>query len=184
MKKAQLLNKMTRQNFVRLLLGALITAAALQVQAIETRIAAVNSDRILRESVSAKDAQKRLEQEFSKRGRDLQQMEQRLKSLADSLAEKGAKLSSVNLEKKQRELAQLDIDLQRKKREFQEDLNRRRNEDLIAVLDSANKAIKQIAEKENYDLIIQEAVYINPRIDITDKVLKVLEDANTKVDLH
>ncbi len=179
-----MLNKMTRKNIVHLLLGALLTVSALQVQAVDTRIAAVNSDRILRESVPAKEAQKKLEQEFSKRGRDLQQMEQRLKSMADSLADKGAKLTPVNLEKKQRELAQFDIDLQRKKREFQEDLNRRRNEDLIAVLDSANRAIKQIAETEHYDLIIQEAVYINPRIDITDKVLKALEHVNTKVDLR
>ena len=34
--------------------------------------------------------------------------------------------------------------------------------------------VKQVAEAEKYDLILQEAVYINPKHDITDKVIKAL----------
>ena len=68
----------------------------------------------------------------------------------------------------------MDLDLQRKGRELAEDLNQRRKEELQSVLERANRAIKQIAEQGKYDLIIQEAVYVNPRIDITDKVLKAL----------
>lgn len=81
--------------------------------------------------------------------------------------------------RKQRDLAQLDTDFQRKQREFREDLNQRRNEELAAVLERANKVIKQIAEQQNYDLIVQEAVYVSPRIDITDKVLKALASGST-----
>jgi outer membrane protein len=83
-------------------------------------------------------------------------------------------MSATDRAQKQRDLSQLDSDFQRKQREFREDLNQRRNEELAAVLDRANKVIKQIAETQHYDLIVQEAVYVSPRIDITDQVLKAL----------
>jgi len=35
-----------------------------------------------------------------------------------------------------------------------------------------------LAEAEKYDLIVQEAVYVNPKHDITDKVLKSLNAAS------
>ncbi|KDB07639.1 outer membrane chaperone Skp (OmpH) [Burkholderia sp. lig30] len=143
------------------------------------RIAAVNSDRILRESAPAKVAQTKLEAEFAKRDKDLQDMAQRLKGISESLDKNGASLSPSDRALKQRDLSQLDTDFQRKQREFREDLNQRRNEELAAVLDKANKVIKQIAEQQNYDLIVQEAVYVSPRIDITDKVLKALASGST-----
>jgi len=68
-------------------------------------------------------------------------------------------------------------DLQRLQREFREDLNLRRNEELAAVQERANKVIQQIAETEKFDLILQDpVVYASPRIDITDKVIKALAD--------
>ncbi|WP_206002201.1 OmpH family outer membrane protein [Paraburkholderia antibiotica] len=140
----------------------------------EARIAAVNSDRILRESAAAKAAQLKLEAEFAKRDKDLADMAQKLKSMSDGLDKSGASLSAADRAQKQRDLSQLDSDFQRKQREFREDLNQRRNEELAAVLDRANKVIKQIAETQHYDLIVQEAVYVSPRIDITDQVLKAL----------
>jgi outer membrane protein len=145
---------------VALALGA-ATAHAQDV----ARIAAVNSDRILRESAPAKAAQTKLEAEFAKRDKDLQDMAARLKSMSDSLDKNGASLSAADRAQKQRE--------------FREDLNQRRNEELAAVLERANRVIKQIAEQQNYDLIVQEAVYVSPRIDITDKVLKALASGST-----
>ncbi|WP_186308015.1 OmpH family outer membrane protein [Paraburkholderia sp. BCC1884] len=140
----------------------------------EARIAAVNSDRILRESAAAKAAQVKLEAEFAKRDKDLADMAQKLKSMSDSLDKSGASMAPADRAQKQRDLSQMDTDFQRKQREFREDLNQRRNEELAAVLDRANKVIKQIAEQQHYDLIVQEAVYVSPRIDITDQVLKAL----------
>ncbi|WP_167525576.1 OmpH family outer membrane protein [Pandoraea fibrosis] len=140
----------------------------------DARIAAVNSDRILRDSAPAKAAQAKLEAEFSKRDGDLQSMAQRLKAMSDKLDKDNPTLSDAERAKRQRDLAAADTEFQRKQREFREDLNQRRNEELAAVLDRANRVIKQIAETEKYDLIVQEAVYVSPRIDITDKVLKTL----------
>ncbi|TMS58782.1 OmpH family outer membrane protein [Imbroritus primus] len=149
-------------------------AWAAPVHAQEARIAAVNSERILRESQPAKAAQSKLEQEFSKRDKELQDLANRVKSLAEKLDKDGPVLSESERARRQRELADQDREFQRKQREFREDLNQRRNEELGLVLERANRAIRQIAEQRKYDLIVQEAVYVSPRIDITDEVMKSL----------
>jgi outer membrane protein len=161
-----------------MILGLSGVAVANAQDAAPARIAAVNSDRILRESAAAKAAQSKLELEFSKRDKALQEMAQRLKTMSDGMDKNGPSMSPTDRAARQRDLSQLDADFQRKQREFREDLNQRRNEELAAVLDRANKVIKQIAEQQHYDLIVQEAVYVSPRIDITDQVLKALA-ANT-----
>lgn len=154
----------------------MLAGAAVQASAQEARIAAVNSDRILRDSAPAKAAQAKLEQEFSKRDKELQAMAQQLKTMSDQLDKNGATMSATDRAKRQRDLNQLDNEFQRKQREFREDLNQRRNEELAAILDRANRVIKQIAERDKYDLIVQEAVYVSPRIDITQKVLDALNN--------
>ncbi|VVE28265.1 OmpH [Pandoraea morbifera] len=163
-----------RKHCLRGIAAALLAGAAFAAMAQDARIAAVNSDRILRDSAPAKAAQAKLEAEFSKRDSDLQAMAQRLKAMSDKLDKDNPTLSDAERAKRQRDLAAADTEFQRKQREFREDLNQRRNEELAAVLDRANRVIKQIAETDKYDLIVQEAVYVSPRIDITDKVLKTL----------
>lgn len=143
-------------------------------QAQETRIGFVSTERIFREAAPAKLATAKIEQEFSKREKELQDLGSRLKSASDKLDKDAAVLSESDRIRRQRELSDMDKDFQRKQREFREDLNQRRNEELATVLDRTNKVIKQIAEAEKYDIVFQEAVYISPRIDITDKVLKAL----------
>lgn len=144
------------------------------VQAQEMKIGVVSTERIFREAAPYKAAQVKIEQEFSKRQKELQDLANRLKSMADKLDKDAAVLSDTDRAKRQRELAEVDKDFQRTQREFKEDLNQRRNEEMANVIDRTNKVIKQIAEAEKYDIVLQEAVYISPRIDITDKVLKAL----------
>lgn len=155
------------------LIAAILLPAA-SVQAQESKVGFVSTERIFREAAPAKAAQTKIEQEFSKRDKELQEMASRLKSMSDKLDKDAAVLSESDRIKRQRELADLDKDFQRKQREFREDLNQRRNEELAIVLERTNKVIKQIAESEKYDIVFQEAVYASPRIDITDKVLKAL----------
>ena len=171
-------SKRVRCASVTCALALAMTLGAGVAHAQEARIAAVNSDRILRESAAAKAAQTKLEAEFAKRDKDLQDMAQKLKSMSDALDKNGPSMAPADRAERQRDLSQLDTDFQRKQREFREDLNQRRNEELAAVLDRANKVIKQIAEQQHYDLIVQEAVYVSPRIDITDQVLKALAAAS------
>jgi len=144
------------------------------VQAQESKIAFVSTERIFREAVPAKAAQTKLEAEFAKREKDIADMAARLKAQSDKLDKDAAVLSDAERAKRQRDLGDLDKEFQRKQREFREDLNQRRNEELSVVLERTNKVIRQIAEAEKYDIVFQEAVYASKRIDITDKVLKEL----------
>ncbi len=153
---------------------ALAVSAAAAAQAQELKIGYVNSDRVLRDAAPAKAAQARLEVEFTKRERDLNDQAAKLKSAADKLEKEAPTLAESERTRRQRELVEQDRDYQRKKREFQEDLNTRKNEELAQVVERANRVIKQIFEAEKYDLILQEAVFAGPRADITDKVIKAL----------
>ncbi len=155
------------------LLAALLLPLA-SAQAQESKVGFVSTERIFREAAPAKAAQAKIEQEFSRRDKELQEMASKLKSMSEKLDKDAAVLSESDRVKRQRDLADLDKDFQRKQREFREDLNQRRNEELAIVLERTNKVIKQIAETEKYDIVFQEAVYASPRIDITDKVLKAL----------
>ena len=153
-----------------LVLGAL----AAQAQAAELKIGFIDADRINRESVPAERATKKLEKEFAPREQDLRKSEQQIKSLQGQLEKDGLTMSESDRRAKEQELGRQTREYQRLQREFREDLNLRRNEELAALFERANKVIKQIAESEKFDLILQEAVYRSPRIDITEKVLKAL----------
>lgn len=148
--------------------------ASADVHAQDYKIGFVRTERIYREAAPAKVAQAKIEQEFAKREKELQEIAARIKTMSDKLDKDAAVLSDSERVKRQRELGDMDKDFQRKQREFREDLNQRRNEELATVLERTDKVIKQIAEAEKYDIVFQEAVYISNRIDITDKVLKAL----------
>lgn len=161
--------------FRSLLTAAVLVSVASFSQAQEAvRIGYVNTQRILRDAAPAKASQQKLEQEFSKRDKELQDLAARLKGLGERLERDGAVMAEAERGRRQREFAELEKDFQRKQREFREDLNQRQNEELQQVVDKANRVIKQIAEQEKYDLILQDAVHWSPRVDITDKVLKAL----------
>lgn len=160
-----------------LAVSALLGSAALSVYAQDFKAGFVNTDRIFREASSAKAAQSKLEQEFSKRERDLMNAGKALKAASESFERDAPTLSESQRISKQRELVEQDRDFQRKNREFQEDLNARKNEELARVLEQANRVVQQVAESEKYDVILQEAVYVNPKHDITDKVIKALNSA-------
>jgi outer membrane protein len=149
-------------------------AAVASASAQELKIGYVNSERVLREAAPAQAAQRKLEAEFGKRQREMAEAEQRLKTAADRLEKDAPTLAAADRTRRERELVEQDRDLQRKRREFQEDLNQRRNEELSAVVERANRAIKQIFDSEKYDLILQEVIFAGPRVDITDKVIRVL----------
>jgi outer membrane protein len=157
------------------LLGALAIVA--QGQAQEFRVGFVNTDRIFREANSAKQAQAKLEQEFSRREKELNDLGAALKTASERFEREAPALTENQRGQRQKQLLDQDREFQRKRREFQEDLNARKNEELQQVLDRANRVVKQVAEQEKYDLILQEAVYINPKHDITDKVIRALNAA-------
>ncbi len=157
------------------LAAALCLAAPAMAE--EFRVGFVNTDRIIREASTAKAAQAKLEQEFSRREKELGDMGNALKAASDKFERDAPTLSESQRSQRQKQLVDQDREFQRKRREFQEDLNARKNEELQQVLERANRVVRQVAEQEKYDLILQEAVYINPKHDITDKVIKALNAA-------
>ena len=142
--------------------------------AADLKVGFVDAERVNRESAPADEASKRLEKEFQPRVQEIQRREAQIKTLQSQFEKDALTMSENDRRTREAELSRQIVDLQRLQREFQEDLNLRRNQELGGLLERANKIIRQIAEAEKYDLIIQEAVFRSPRIDITDRVLKAL----------
>ncbi len=156
------------------LIITLLAFVALPALAGDFRVGFVDVERILRESAPAVQASQKIEKEFAPRVDAIKKLGEQVRDLQDYLEKKGAGLSSADRHAKERELSNLSAELQRQQRELREDLNQRKNEELSVLLERANKVIQDIAEKEHYDLVLQEAAYRNPKIDITDQVLKAL----------
>ena len=165
------------QKFVKATFAATLFATASLASAQELKIGVVNPERLLRESTPARAALTKLEAEFSKRQKDVEDTGTRLKAMAERFEKDSPVMTETDRGRRQRELAELDRDFQRKQREFREDLNQRRNEEMQSLQERSTRIIRQIAEQEKFDLIVQEAVYFNPRIDITERVLRALNTA-------
>ncbi|WP_395004681.1 OmpH family outer membrane protein [Undibacterium sp.] len=161
--------------FIRyFLLGAASFVAFAQAQAQDFKVAFFNGQRVLDESAPAKIASSRIEQEFSKRKKDLDDVNDRFRTAYRKYEKDAPTLSEGERLRRQRELAEMDQDFNRKQRIYNEDLAQRRQEEAIALGERALKIVRQIAEAEKIDIVLQDASYVNPRIDITDKVLKAL----------
>lgn len=157
-------------------LPLLFCASSAWAQA-DLKIGVVNLDRILRESAPAQRAQKRIEAEVAKREQEIAKLAEQIKRMQEKSDKDALTLSDSERNRRESELRELTRDFQRKQREAREDINQRRNEELSQVLERANKVVRQIAESEKFDIILQEAVYANPRIDITEKVVRAMDDS-------
>lgn len=143
----------------------------------DLKLGFVSTERVLRESAPAVRSQKKLEREFERRVAELDKMGRQIRDLQSALDRDSATLSETDRNNKARELSNLTRDFQRNERSFREDRNVRMNEELQSLQERADKIIKQIADQEKFDLILQEpVVWASPRIDITDRVIKLLAD--------
>lgn len=160
--------------YLTLALVAATAAFSSLAHAQEFKLGFVNTERIFREAATAKQAQAKLEQEFSRREKELVDAGNALKLASEKFEREAPTLAESQRTARQKQLLDQDREFQRKRREFQEDLNARKNEEQQIVVERANRAVKQVAESEKYDVVFQEAVYINPKHDITEKVIKAL----------
>ena len=163
-----------------ILVCILLPMAGAAASAQEFKVGIVNLDRIFREANTSKAAQAKLEQEFSKREKDIADLGGQIKAQSEKLEREAPTLSESQRNTRQRQLVEQDREFQRKRREFQEDLNSRKNEELQLVIERANRVVRSLAEAEKFDLILQEAVYVNSKHDITDKVIKTLNAGNVR----
>jgi outer membrane protein len=161
--------------FKAVLASALLSLTAVAAHAQDAlKIGYVNGERVMRESNLAKAAQAKLEGEFGKREKELQDMDTKRRTMAEKLEKDAPTLSDAQRKSRQREFDDLNVDFQRKGQAYQEDLNRRKNEELQNINERANRVIKQIFDSEKYDLIIQDVAFVSPRVDITKKVIDAL----------
>jgi len=165
--------KRTAASLLPLLL-ALGLVPSFPVQA-DAKIGFVNTERVFRDSQLAVKAQKKLEKEFQGREQEIQKLVRQARDLQTSLEKEALTMSEADRNKKQKDLANLSRDIQNTQRAFREDLNQRKNEEFSTVQDRARGVIMQIAEKEKFDLILENVIYASPRVDITDRVLKALD---------
>ena len=160
-----------------LVLASLMSALFVtSVGASELKVGYVNTQRIFRDAPAAQKAAKKLEGEFSRRDQDLQKMAKQLQGLQENLEKNSVTMAESDRRSKEKEFGELSREFQRKQREFREDLNLRQNEENAAVIEKANRAIKQIAEAEKYDLVLQDVVWVSPKLDMTDRVIKALAE--------
>ena len=161
-----------------LILASLLSGLFIAGEAMaELKVGYVNTQRIFRDAPVAQKAGKKLEGEFAKRDQDLQRMQKQLKDMQENLEKNAVTMSETERRTKEKEFSDLSREFQRRQREFREDLNLRQNEENAAVIEKANKAIIQIAKDEKFDLILQDVVWVNPRLDITERVIKALSEA-------
>jgi outer membrane protein len=152
--------------------GAMAQASA---QTATSRIGFVYTERLMTESKLAKAADAKLQSEFSKRQKQLDDAVQKYKQSREKFDDEAPKLSDVDRTKRTRELLDMEKDVQRMQREYNEDLFQRKNEERAAIAQKAYKLIEQVAEQDHLDVVLQEAIWTSPRIDITDRILKLLD---------
>ena len=140
----------------------------------ELKIGFVSTERIFAESKPAKKATENLKKEFADREKQLQSLSQEIRDKQNTLEKDSLSLNDKQKKQLERDIATMSREFQRSQRQLREDLNIRRNEELNVVLQIANGVIQDIAKKEGFDLILQEAVYRSDKIDITDIVIKAL----------
>ncbi len=158
---------------IRIALASLLLASSVTLA--DTKIGFVNTEKLLREAPLSIAAQKKLEKEFSGREQELQKMAKQARDLQNQLDKDGVTMSETDRKNKERDLTNVNREFQRQSREFREDLNLRRNEELGHIQERARKVIIDIAKSEKYDIIIEQAaVYVDPKSDITDRVMKAL----------
>jgi outer membrane protein len=161
------------------ILKSLISASclvfAIGAQSAELKVGYVQVDKILQEAPQTSESGKKLEREFSPRSQELDRMAKQIKELESALDKDGLTISETERRNKERDVQNIKIEFQRKQRELREDINLRKNEELGSLQDRINKAVQSVSEAEGYDLVVYSGVaYASKKIDITDKVLKLL----------
>ena len=162
-------------NLFKTLVTASLVAFAINAQSAELKVGYVQVDKILQEAPQTAESGKKLEREFNPRTQELDRMAKQIKDLESALDKEGLTLSEAERRNKERDVQNIKIEFQRKQRELREDINLRKNEELGSLQDRINKAVQSVSEAEGYDLVVYSGVaYASKKIDITDKVLKLL----------
>jgi len=158
-----------------LMLIALYGLGVRVCRADEYKIGVINTDRILREAAPAKEAAKKLEQEFKARDADVTKREQELRELASRLDRDGATLSEADRSTRQRDIESRTREIERLRRQLAEDLKTRQFDEMSKIKERLDVVLTKMAKDQGYDLILQDGLYVGRSVDITDTVIKAFE---------
>jgi outer membrane protein len=156
--------------------AALLTVACGGAAAQDYKIGVINTDRILRESAPAKDAAKKIEQEFAAREATVARLDRELRDVTSQL-ERGGTMTEADRAAKQREAETRGRELERTRRQLAEDLKARQFDEMGKIKERLDAVLTKLAKDQGYDLILQDGLFVRRSVDITDAVIKALETA-------
>ena len=165
--------------FKKALIAAAAVAAMTAATAADFKVGVVNPGRILSESAPAEAGQNKLKSYFKSREDELSRRIRTFKDKADKFVMGSGVLTETQRHNRRRDLAEEEREISRMQRALVEERNQRSQEESQIILSRANRIIQDIAKSQNYDLILQEAVWASPRADLTEQVIKRL-NAPTK----
>ena len=157
------------------LLTLAASAAPLATAQAQAKVGVVNVARLLQEAPQAQAASQALENEFANRRRDLENQQKDLKAREDRLQKDGATMSEADRRNQEKALRDGQRELARKQNEFLEDLNVRRNEALGQLQRSVLQEVQTYAKSAGLDVVVADALYASPAVDITNQVLAALQ---------
>jgi outer membrane protein len=155
--------------------AAPVAGAGAQTQ---IKIGFVNVSRLLAEAPQAQAASAALENEFANRRRDLENQQRDLKTREEKLQKDGAVMAENERRTAEKTLRDGQRELARKQNEFLEDLNVRRNEALGQLQRAVVQEIQTYAKSAGFDMVVADALYASPALDITGQVLTALQARN------
>ncbi|HBC70272.1 MAG: OmpH family outer membrane protein [Duodenibacillus sp.] len=165
---------MIKKTLIAMLACAAVSAGAASA---DFKVGVVNPGRVLSESAPAIAAQKKLQSYFKAREDELNRAVRDFRTRAQNFEKNSAVMTESERLKQRQDLAERERDISRRQRALLEERNQRANEESQIILSRANRIIQDLARKQNYDLILQEAVYVNPKIDLTNEVIRQLNSS-------
>jgi len=138
------------------------------------KIGVINPERILREAAPAKEAAKRLEEEFKTRDAALGKSERELRDLQTRFDRESPTLSETDRAARQRDIESRGREIERMRRQLSEDLKTRQFDEMNKLKERLDALLTKIAKEQGYDLILQDGVYVGKSVDMTDLVIKAL----------
>ena len=141
----------------------------------EIKIGFVDPVRLLELSPQGERALRLLEEEFRPRDKVLIDLREKILEMERDLERNRLVMQIGDVQKEQREIDTLKRKLKREQAEAREDYNLRRNEELGKLQRLVRETIVEVAKEDGFDLIVEQAVFVSERINLTERVLERLQ---------
>lgn len=159
---------------VIVLLSAIVSAGVASLASAQARIGVVDVQRLVRESPQGKAATEALNAEYGGKHKDIEKRATELQARADKFKKDEATMSEVQKAQVDKELTSGYRELQLRQSQFDDEYNAARQEAQEKLLGVLDEEVKIFAKAQGYDLILTDAAYANPTLDVTGSILQAL----------